>query len=87
MSTARARLNLGLNVALAVGVVAALAGGRVLLFADARSPKGVVVVTPERPLTAKALAGVSTASAILWIPAFAGMTGVESGNDGGRERE
>ena len=51
MSTARARLNLGLNVALAVGVVAALAGGLVLLFADARSPKGVVVATPERPLT------------------------------------
>ena len=50
MSTARSRLNLGLNVALAVGVVAALIGGLVLLFADARSPKGVVVVTPERPL-------------------------------------
>ena len=51
MSTARSRLNLGLNIALAVGVVAALIGGLVLLFADARSPKGVVVVTPERPLT------------------------------------
>ena len=26
-------------------------------------------------------------SANLWIPAFAGMTVAESGNDGGRERE
>ena len=32
--------------------------------------------------SAALLAGVPTAFATLWIPAFAGMTGVESGNDG-----
>ena len=50
MSNTRTNVNLGLNVALAVGVVAALIGGLVLLFADSRSPKGVVIATPERPL-------------------------------------
>ena len=50
MSNTRTNANLALNVALAVGVVAALIGGLVLLFADSRSPKGVVIATPERPL-------------------------------------
>ena len=49
MSTARAKANLGLNIALAVGVVAALIGGLALLFADSRAPKGVIIATPERP--------------------------------------
>ena len=44
----RASVNVGLNVALAVGVGAALIGGLVLLFADSRSPKGVIISTPER---------------------------------------
>ena len=49
MSTARAKANLGLNIALAVGVVAALIGGLALLFADSRAPKGVIIATPESP--------------------------------------
>ena len=49
MSTARAKANLGLNIALAVGVVAALIGGLALLFADSRASKGVIIATPERP--------------------------------------
>ena len=44
----RASVNVGLNVALAVGVGAALIGGLVLLFADSRAPKGVIIATPER---------------------------------------
>ena len=40
---------MGLNIALAVGVVAALIGGLALLFADSRAPKGVIIATPERP--------------------------------------
>ena len=53
MSKTRARANLALNVALAVGLVAALAGGVALLFADSRSPRGAVAVaTPERALSA-----------------------------------
>ena len=43
--------NLALNILLAVGVAATLIGGLVLLFADSRAPKGVVIVTPERPLS------------------------------------
>ena len=42
--------NLALNILLAVGVAATLIGGLALLFADSRAPKGVIIVTPERPL-------------------------------------
>ena len=78
MSTARAKINLGLNIALAVGVVAALAGGLALLFADARSPKGVVIVTPERPLTdARTPTETATPSAIaVYVSGAVGEPGV-----------
>ena len=78
MSTARSRLNLGLNIALAVGVVAALAGGLALLFADARTPKGVVIVTPERPLTdARTPTETATPSAIaVYVSGAVGEPGV-----------
>lgn len=55
MSKTRARANLALNVALAIGLVAALAGGVALLVADSRSRGGAVIVaTPERALSASA---------------------------------
>ena len=78
MSTARSRLNVGLNIALAVGVVAALIGGLVLLFADARAPKGVVVVTPERPLTdARTPDATATPSAVaVYVSGAVGAPGV-----------
>ena len=78
MSTARSRLNLGLNIALAVGVVAALIGGLVLLFADARAPKGVVVVTPERPQTdARTPEATATPSAVaVYVSGAVGAPGV-----------
>ena len=50
VSKTRAKANLALNIALAVGVVAALAGGLALLVADSRSPGGgaIAITTPER---------------------------------------
>ena len=52
VSKTRAKANLALNVALAVGVVAALAGGIALLFAESRSRDGAIAIaTPERPLS------------------------------------
>ena len=47
-----AKGNLALNVALAVGAMAALAGGIALLFANSRSDDGAVLITtPERALS------------------------------------
>ena len=52
VSKTRAKANLALNIALAVGAVAALAGGIALLFADSRSRDGAIAIaTPERPLS------------------------------------
>ena len=51
-SKSRAKARLALNVALAVGAIAALAGGIALLLADSRSDDGVVLIaTPERALS------------------------------------
>ena len=51
-SKSRAKARLALNVALAVGAIAALAGGIALLFADSRSADGAILIaTPERALS------------------------------------
>ena len=78
MSTARAKANLGLNIALAVGVVAALIGGLALLFADSRAPKGVIIATPERPpADARTLTETATPAAVaVYVSGAVGAPGV-----------
>lgn len=78
MSNSKTNVNLGLNIALAVGVVAALIGGLVLLFADSRSPKGVVIATPERPLAdARTPDSTATPAAVaVYVSGAVGAPGV-----------